>query len=87
MAQILGKLFKQFVEEKLVNTLADSKGFQKAAVNLVKASESAQQVVGAGIKDPAKVKELGSSLFAALQNEVKRDLNKFTGQPGVKKMN
>ena len=75
MAAILGKIFKQWIEEAAVNKLADSKTMQKLAVNVVKNSEAAQQAVEQGMKDPAKLKEGFGSFLDAMKKEIARDLN------------
>lgn len=78
MSGLFARIFKQWAEEAVVNKLASSKSFQSAATNVVKLSEEAQNVVADGIKDPKKVSHIASSFLNSLQNEIKKDLNKYS---------
>ena len=81
MAQIFARIFKQWAEQALVDTLADSKHFQKAAVSTVEAAKSAQRLADEAIKDPSRVREGAFALWEALKSEAARDLGGAAALP------
>jgi hypothetical protein len=77
MAGIFARIFKQWFEQALVDKLADSKHFQKAAVATLHTTKAAQKAVEEAVKDPSKVGEGASALWAALKTEAAKDLGGF----------
>ena len=73
MAGIFARIFKQWFEQALVDKLADSKHFQKAAVATVNTAKAAQKAAEEAVKDPARVAEGASALWAALKTEALKD--------------
>ena len=74
MAGIFARIFKQWAEQALVDKLADSKHFQKAAVSTMQAAKSAQQLADEAIKDPTRVRDGAYALWTALKSEAAKDL-------------
>jgi 16S rRNA C1402 N4-methylase RsmH len=83
MAGLFGRIFRQWAEEAVVNRLAESKHFQRAAVSAVKTAESAQSAIEEGMRDPTKVKETATSFFSALKAEITKDLDKWNETTGA----
>ena len=85
MAGIFGRIFKQWAEEAVVNKLADSKSFQKAAVSVVEGQKQLQAAAEEAMKDPTKVKEGIGALWQALRQEMEKDVSKWTAEEAPKK--
>ena len=77
MAGIFARIFKQWFEQALVDKLADSKHFQKAAVATLHTTKAAQKAMEEAVKDPSKVSEGASALWAALKTEASKDMGGF----------
>ena len=77
MAGIFARIFKQWFEQALVDKLADSKHFQKAAVATLHTTKAAQKAMEEAVKDPSKVSEGASALWAALKTEASKDIGGF----------
>ena len=82
MAGIFARIFKQWFEQALVDKLADSKHFQKAAMATLNTSKVAQKAVEEAVKDPSKVSEGASALWAALKTEASKDLGSLFAESG-----
>ena len=76
MAGLLGRIFKQWFEQALVDKISNSKAMQNAASAAVKASQEATRFSEEASKDPTKVKQGVLSLLDALRSEIAKDLEK-----------
>ena len=76
MAGLLGRIFKQWFEQALVDKISNSKAMQNAASAAVKASQEATRFSEEASKDPSKVKEGVLSLLDALRSEIAKDFEK-----------
>ena len=83
MAGIFARVIKQWLEEAVVNKLADSHHMQKAAVTAVGAAQEAQRLAAQAAKDPAAAASSlsagAAALWEALQAEARKDLGGVGG--------
>jgi len=83
MAGLFARIFKQWAEEAVVNKLADSPAFQRAAVGAVKTAQEAQRLAESAAKDPSQVTAGISAFWSALKAEAAKDLGGGAGAGGA----
>ena len=70
MAAFLGRLFKTFVEDVLVQRISDSHHVQRMAVRAVETGRDAHKA----LQNPEGVKQFAADVFAELQRLANKDL-------------